>query len=167
MAPSATYCPRCAHYRMRAQPELFSAAEMQSTGGLKAHLEWEQQQQQLRLLEQQRVETAEVLPYEPHFYAWCAAASPFDPAVLDAIDHADGAAEAMLGAIRELAHASCAKADELIARAEKGDYEAVTELVDGGRVTVNPVTGDVQRTYVLCRRVNRRSQCPLFDPRGP
>jgi len=166
---TATHCPQCAHYRMRAAAELFSAADMQSTGGLKARLEWEQQQEQLRLLEQQRVDSSEVLPYEPHFYPWCAAATPFDAAVLGAVDEATTSPAASFadqaGRARDLARASRDAARALIARAGQGDYDAVTELLQGRRATVNPVNGDVQQMYVLCRRVNRRLQCPLFEPR--
>jgi hypothetical protein len=169
MATAAVYCPRCKHYRMRAQPELFSAADMQSTGGLKARLEWEQQQEQLRLLEQQRVEAGEVLPYEPHFYPWCAAASPFDAGVLDAVDQAfaggDVPSPELAGKVREMASASRVEARDLLARALKGDYDAVTRLVEAQRATANPVTGDVEQTYLLCRRIIRRAQCPLFEPR--
>jgi hypothetical protein len=168
MAP-ATLCPGCAFYRLRARPALFSAADMQSVGGLKASLEWEQQQDQLRLLEQQRIEAAQVLTYEPHFHPWCAAASPFDETVLRAVDEAIGADEAQRPGLsdtaRDAARISRGEAAELIGRARHGDYEAMTRLVEGQRATVNPVAGDIQQTYVLCERVNRFSRCPLFEPR--
>jgi hypothetical protein len=154
---------------MRAQPELFSDADLQSSGGLKARLEWEQQQDQLRLLEQQRVETGEVLPYEPHFYPWCAAATPLDQEVLAAVDEAlasnDAPSPETVDRIRKMADESGRAASDLLARAAKGDYEAVTRLLEGRRATANPVTGEVEQVYVLCRRVNRRSQCPLFELR--
>jgi hypothetical protein len=169
MAGTATHCPRCAHYRMWAQAELFSVADMQSTGGLKARIEWEQQQEQLRLLEQQRADAGDVLPYEPHFYPWCAAASPFDAAVLSAVDEAMASgstpAPPLVDRAREIARESRAQARDLIARAAGGDYDAITVLVQGRRATVNSVSGNVQQMYVLCRRVNQRLQCPLYEPR--
>jgi hypothetical protein len=166
---TAAYCPRCAHYRLRQRPQLFSAADMQSTGGLKASLEWEQQQDQLRLLEQQRMDAGEVLTYEPQFHPWCAAASPFDEAILQAVDEATAGDDAerpgLAGKARDLARVSRDEASDLIARAKQGDYDAITRLVEGRRVTVNPVAGDIQPTYVLCQRVNRQSRCPLFEPK--
>ncbi len=166
MATTA-FCPRCVHYRLRPQPELFSAADMQTAGGLKARLEWDQQQDQLRLLEQQRIEANEILTYEPHFHAWCAAASPFDEAILRAVDDAIGAGEdeqaALADKARQVALVSRQEATALLARAGEGDYDAITELVERGQATVNPVAGDIQQTYVLCQRVNQRSLCPLFD----
>lgn len=167
MTATTAFCPRCVHYRLRARAELFSAADMQSTGGLKASLEWEQQQDQLRLLEQQRIEAGEVLSYEPHFTPWCAAASPFDEAVLEAVDEAIAAGgvdrQALRDRAREVAHASRERVRELMTHAAGGDYEAIAELVERRSATVNPVAGDIQQTYVLCGRVNQRSLCPLFD----
>jgi hypothetical protein len=66
-------CIECRHYRMRARPELFSTAEMQSPGGLKALTEWEQQEKQYAEREAQRLLTGAAFTYEPHAYAWCAA----------------------------------------------------------------------------------------------
>ena len=160
-------CQRCVHYRLRARPELFSPADMQSAGGLKARLEWEQQQDQMRLLEQQRVQANEILTYEPHFHAWCAAASPFDEAILRAVDDAIEASDeerpTLAETARHVALVSRQEAAALLDRAHHGDYDAITQLVKGGRAAVNPVAGDIQATYVLCDRVNQRTRCPLFE----
>jgi hypothetical protein len=162
-------CQRCVYYRVRARPALFSSADMQSAGGLKARLEWEQQQDQMRLLEQQRVEANEIFTYEPHFHAWCAAASPFDEAILRAVDEAVEANDddrlGLAQTARHVALVSRQEAAELLARANDGDDEAMALLVERGRATVNPVAGDVQLTYVLCDRVNQRTRCPLFERR--
>jgi len=162
---TVAHCQRCVHYRLRARPELFSSADMQSAGGLKARLEWEQQQDQLRLAEQQRVDDNQPLTYEPHFHAWCAAASPFDEAILRAVDDATDATEEQKPTLaekaRQVALVSRHEATAWLASANEGDYEAMTRLVERGRVTVNPVTGEIQPTYVLCDRVNRRARCPL------
>jgi len=166
---NTAYCQYCVHYRLRAQAELFSAADMQSAGGLKASLEWEQERIQLRFTEQQKVDAEEnkVLDYEPQFHAWCAAASPFDEEVLRAVDEATAASEEertkLASNARQVAEDSRKQAAELLTRARAGDYEAVTRLVEQERIRVDPVGGDIQETYVLCQRVNPSGRCPLFD----
>lgn len=161
------FCPRCVNYRVRPQAELFSAADMQSAGGLKARLQWEQQQDQIRLMEQQRAETDDKIPYEPLFHPWCAAASPYDATVIHAVEAAIDASEddrpQLADAARRLALESRHTATALLDRARAGDYDAIVTLVGGGRVNVNPVAGDIEQTYVLCGRINQRGLCPLFE----
>jgi hypothetical protein len=65
-------CKDCRHYRMRAKPEPFSASELQTAGGLKARIEWQQQEKQHAEREAQLVGAGAPFTYEPHHYAWCA-----------------------------------------------------------------------------------------------
>ena len=71
-------CTKCMHYRVRPKTQLFSRSELQASGVLKVDLEWEQQEQEWRLIERQRFESGLPFNYEPHFYAWCAACTPYD-----------------------------------------------------------------------------------------
>src|SRR4029079_16596665 len=102
--------------------------------------EWEAARVHRPVREQQRTEAAQVLPSEPHFHPWCAAASPFDETVLRAVDEAIGADEAQRPGLsdtaRDAARISRGEAAELIGRARHGDYEAMTRLVEGQRATV-------------------------------
>jgi hypothetical protein len=70
--PSIRRCLDCVHYRMRPKPSLFNASELQSAGGLKARLDWQQQEKQHAELEAQMVGAGAPFTYEPHHYAWCA-----------------------------------------------------------------------------------------------
>ena len=65
-------CIDCRHYRMRLKPDLFSPSELQTAGGLKARIEWQQQEKQHAEREAQLVSAGAPFTYEPHHYAWCA-----------------------------------------------------------------------------------------------
>jgi hypothetical protein len=154
------------------QPKLFSAADLQSASGLKAQLEWDQQQNELRLTEQARIDAGEPLTYEPYFHAWCAAATPFDSAILEAIEQVASAAGGEEGVrqsgtdkAKKIASQSLERAQQLMQQAETGDADAMTKLVDSGRATVDPVTGEIAAIYALCQDINRSSRCPLYEPK--
>ena len=52
---------------------LFSAAELQTSGGLKARVEFQEQEKQHAEREAHMVREGVPFTYEPHHYAWCAA----------------------------------------------------------------------------------------------
>ena len=71
--PGIKRCVDCRHYNLRPKPDLFSGDELQTAGGLKARMEWEQQEKQHLAREEQMVAGNKAFTYEPHHYAWCAA----------------------------------------------------------------------------------------------
>jgi hypothetical protein len=77
-SPGIKACIDCRHYRLRAKPELFSSADLQTAGGLKARSEWEQQEKQHLQHEEQMVAAGTAFTYEPHHYAWCDAYTRLD-----------------------------------------------------------------------------------------
>jgi len=77
-APGLRLCANCRHYRLRSTPQLFSATELQTAGGLKAYSEWQQQEKQHAEREAQLVASGGPFTYEPHHYAWCAAFTRLD-----------------------------------------------------------------------------------------
>jgi hypothetical protein len=71
-------CKDCRHLRQRPKADLFSSAELQTAGGLKAFSEWQQQEKQHADREAQLYASGEAFTYEPHHYAWCAFYTPID-----------------------------------------------------------------------------------------
>jgi hypothetical protein len=71
-------CARCRHQRARARPVLFSPSELMSAEGLKAQLEWLQQQRQRAEAEQRRFFANVIFDYEPYNYPWCARYTPLE-----------------------------------------------------------------------------------------
>lgn len=92
--PPVRLCSTCRHVRIRPKPTLFSTAELQSPGGLKAHTEWQQQQKEHAQREAQLIATNGHFTYEPHHYAWCAAYTRTD--LVERARLGDGAALAEL-----------------------------------------------------------------------
>lgn len=156
-------CTKCQYYCMRPKPELFSLADLQTSGILKTKLEWDQQDQERRRLEMQRFETGQAFNYEPFHYPWCAAYTPYDSQLPKAIASAL-ALEDRQGA-RELAKESVSRGVELISQAQAGDTTALQELAEHNRATLNPVTGEIMQIYALCAYMNPTGQCPLFEPK--
>lgn len=76
--PILRICARCRHQRMRPEPELFSAGDLQTAAILKSQVEWDQQRRQRAQQETQRVAAGLPFEYEPHHFAWCAAFTPLD-----------------------------------------------------------------------------------------
>ena len=70
--PGIRSCIHCRHYRMRSKPDLFNTSELQTAAGLKARIEWQQQEKQHAERETQLVSSGAAFTYEPHHYAWCA-----------------------------------------------------------------------------------------------
>lgn len=198
MGTSVSVCKKCRHFRERSKPELFKANELQMPGVLKAKLEWDQQEQERRLIELQRFEADQPFNYEPHHYPWCAAYTPYDNTLPDLIkkvlmeedcerirdligisieccidenwikliERAISGDNASLKELTiNLAGISHARGNSLIKLAEAGDDEALQELAEKGRATVNPVTGEIMQIYALCARMNPRQQCPVFEPK--
>jgi hypothetical protein len=155
-------CTRCRNYRIRPEPELFGLSDLQTPGVLKSKLEWDQQNQERRLLEMQRFDAGQPFNYEPYHYPWCAAYTPYDNQLSGAIASALGHGDRERA--RQLAKESVARGVTLIRRAQAGDTAALQELAENGRATMNPVTGEVMQVYTLCARVNPTGQCPLFEP---
>jgi hypothetical protein len=157
-------CTMCRHYRLRPKTELFSPSSLQASGVLKAKLEWDQQEQERRQAELQRFEAGQPFTYEPFHYPWCAAYTPFDQALPPEMSEALSAGD--LDEARRLAQESVARGWVLIKEAKNGDFEALQELAERGRATMNPVTGEVSPLYALCARMNPMGQCPLFEPKS-
>jgi hypothetical protein len=70
--PGKRLCGYCRHSRRWVKPELFTSAELQTAGGLKALGEWEQQEKQHANRETLMVGNGDPFTFEPHHYAWCA-----------------------------------------------------------------------------------------------
>ncbi|HVR25556.1 MAG TPA: hypothetical protein VMU26_19840 [Candidatus Polarisedimenticolia bacterium] len=51
----------------------------------------------------------------------------------------------------------------LVERAKNGDKGSLTELMQLGGATVNPVTGDLSPIYALCIRKNARGDCEKYE----
>jgi len=162
-------CNTCRHCRKRPEVQLFDPYSLQSPGVLKAQIEWEQQEQERRRLEQQRFDAGAPFAYEPQYYAWCAAATPHDFAIDQAVAEAATAPDVERderGArAREIAKRSLDAAGELFRKAKEGEPDAIEQLARGGRAVMNPVTGEVSQIYTLCNRLNSSSLCPLHEPR--
>ncbi|KAA0231948.1 hypothetical protein EDS67_00705 [candidate division KSB1 bacterium] len=161
---SIAICSKCQHQRMRPKAQLFSQSDLQAPGVLKSKLEWEQQDQERRQIEMQRLDAGQPFNYEPYHYAWCAAYTPYDAQLQDVIANAlkDGEPEH----VRQLAKESVKRGQELIRRAKADDTAALDELAESGRATMNPVTGEIMQIYALCARMNPTGQCPLFEPKS-
>jgi hypothetical protein len=101
MEPQIHTCIDCRHYRMRAKPDLFSAADLQTAGGLKAQGEWQQQEKQHAEREAQVYASGQPFTYEPHHYAWCAAYTP-----LDLVTKANAGDQAALAQLMQEGHAT-------------------------------------------------------------
>jgi hypothetical protein len=133
------------------------------SGVLKAKLEWDQQEQERRLIELQRFEAGQSFNYEPHHYPWCTAYTPYDNTLAGAIEEALSVGNRKLA--RELAMKSHERGNKLIKQAEAGYDAALQELAENGRATMNPVNGEIMQTYALCARMNPGGQCPMFEPK--
>lgn len=160
MTISIAFCPKCKYYRKRPKPELFNESELQNSGVLKSKLEWDQHDNERRLLELQRVESGQPFTYEPYHYAWCEAFTPYVDRLKNIIDSA--ASENNLEHIRELVKQNTTRGLELVRLARDGDTVALQELIEHGNVTLNPVSGEILYVYALCAYMNPTGQCPLF-----
>ena len=134
---------------MRPRPELFSISDLQTPGVIKTKLEWDQQDQERRLVELQRFEEGKSFNYEPYHYPWCAACTPYDKQLAGAINKAltEGSQEHAC----QLAKESVARGEELIRQAQAGDLTALQELAENGRATRNPVTGEIMKILYAMR----------------
>jgi hypothetical protein len=153
-------CSRCAHFRMRAKPALFKSSELQTSAVLKAQLEWDQEDEERKRLEQQRFEAGQPFTYEPHSFPWCQAATPYDERLTDRLRK--GAADTA-----EAARTFATENRALLERARKGDDAALTELGDRASIVVNPVSGEISQVYTLCDRLNTMGACPLYEAAKP
>jgi hypothetical protein len=140
---------------------MFNVNELQVPGVLKAKLERDQQEQERRLIEMQRFESGQLFTYEPYYYPWCEAYTPFDNTLQSAISEALVKEDRELA--RELAKKSNTQGIDLIERAKAGDNAALQELAEKGRATINPVSGDILQVYILCAQMNQSGQCPIFE----
>jgi hypothetical protein len=95
--PGLRLCGDCRHNRRWVPPELFTSAELQTAGGLKARTEWERQSKQHAERETQLSASGGAFTYEPHHFAWCAAYTRL--ALVEAANAGDETAVATL--IRE------------------------------------------------------------------
>lgn len=150
-------CKDCQYYRRRTKTVLFKSTPATS----KASLKKDDNDEQLRLLEKQRFDLDYPFDYEPYSYAWCAACTPFDNQLLDAIKKGFKPDESLN--IQKIAMESVSRGMSLIDRASNGDQEALLELAERGRATFSPISGEVKQIYSLCDRINSQGQCPLFE----
>ena len=150
-------CSRCAHYRMRAKPALFKSSELQVSAVLKAQLEWDQEDEERKRLEQQRFEAGQPFTYEPHSFPWCQAATPRDRRLAEELQKVAPAD------VRARAREIAAENQALLQRARKGDDAAFTQLAGRSSVVINPVSGEIHQVYTLCDEVNARGNCPLYE----
>jgi len=145
---SISVCRDCTYYRMRQPLRLFGENDLGNAGILKAQMEWDQQLRQRALQEQQRVAAGQSFDYEPFSYAWCAAYTVLgESELLEDSSISDGPARPF---------------DLDYARALKADREAFERLASAGHAVMNPVTGDVSRTFALCVQLNPTGQCSEF-----
>jgi hypothetical protein len=76
--PTVRICRDCVHYRLRAPVRPFAAEQIVAAGVLKELNTWEQEERQRAQQEYQAFLARRPFGYEPHSYAWCAAASRED-----------------------------------------------------------------------------------------
>ena len=81
--PARVHCEGCA-WKADPTPVIpFSAEELTSAAGIKAHLEWEQTQRQRAQNEMQRKDSGRPFPYPPLNFAWCRCDEPKDELIAD------------------------------------------------------------------------------------
>lgn len=136
---------------MRAPLKLFGETDFGNAGVLKAQMEWDQQLKQRALQEQQRVTARQPFDYEPFSYAWCAAYTVLGKNELKSSSMEDGPARSY---------------DEAYVLALAGDREAFERLASSGLAVMNPVTGEVSRTFSLCVQLNPAGECSEFQAQG-
>jgi hypothetical protein len=158
-------CPNCRHYRVRPQPVLFSSRELQSPKVLEAKLKGEEEENTRRSLEEQRFRQGLPFDYEPHYYPWCAACTPYDPDLFTTLINLMNSGEEQ-PQIKEVAQKSVELGQRLIQKAKNGDSDALEQLANERRAKFNPVTGEVMLLYTLCAYVNATAQCPLFEQKS-
>jgi hypothetical protein len=154
-------CVSCRNYRMRPTAQLFSQADLQVPGVLKSSIEAEQQADERRRLEMQRLQANQAFTYEPFYYPWCAAATPFDPTAVAKAQDAGAAGDR--AAARKIAKDRVAEICDLRKKAKAGE-PVVNQLLDTGAMVTDPVSGDLVPVYGLCAVINQDGQCPMFDP---
>ncbi len=162
--PFPHLCIHCRYHQLRAKQQPFSTFALQTPGGLKAKLEWDEKQRQRAQQERQRVEAGLPFDYEPHHYAWCLAYTYIneqDMRRIEVVIETGGWAQA-----RVLVQESVQRGREVVRHARAGDERALGELAQSGQATMNPVTGEIRQIYELCGVKNPEAQCPLFDPKG-
>lgn len=65
-------CAQCMHYREKALVNPFqSNRPVWTPDVLEAKTKWDQEQDEIALLEKQRFEANEEFDYEPNYYPWC------------------------------------------------------------------------------------------------
>jgi len=160
MNKTFSVCVKCKHHRRKSIPELFSITDLQSPLVLKSKLEWEQQNNERRLMELHRFESGHPFIYEPYYYSWCAAYTPFNEKLYDDIRNAqlEDNSELISGLTKRLTAGW-----DLISSARNGDYFALQKLVEHNCAVMNPVTGEIAPVYALCANVNPDGQCPLYE----
>lgn len=92
--PQIRSCRDCRHRKDRPKANLFSSAELQTAGGLKAQTEWQEQEKQHSEGERQLFHSGGAFTYEPRHYAWCAAYTPIE--LVKAANGGDGVVLAQL-----------------------------------------------------------------------
>ena len=159
-------CPKCKYYRLRPEPILFTEADLQCPKILEAKINGEDKENARIDLEGWRYANQyakrEPFDYEPHQYPWCAACTPYDRNLFEAIDRVVESGGDQLQ-LQQMARISVEQSEKLIQKVVDGDLTALEELAAKGSAKFNPVTGEVMKLYTLCAYVNKTGQCPLFE----
>ena len=72
MNDDIVYCADCSHYRLKTLANPFSnVLDVWTPDILAAKNEWEQEQREIALNEQQRIEAGLDFDYEPNYVPWC------------------------------------------------------------------------------------------------
>lgn len=171
MVMNLAICSKCQHYKVRPKTELFNMNELQVPGVLKAKLEGDQQEQERRLIEMQRFESGQLFTYEPYYYPWCTAYTPFDNTLQRDVSEAlekenrELSPEEEIGIVKIISEKSNKCGIALLKKAKAGDNAALDELAEKGSATINPVSGDIMQVYILCAQMNPSGKCPIFKQR--
>lgn len=56
--------------------------------------------------------------------------------------------------------------EKLVADAQAGDQSALQQVMTQGGATMDPVSGDLRRLYILCQWKNPDGKCERYEPAG-
>lgn len=171
MRESLAICENCRHYNKPAQPELYTATELQTAGALKSLHDSHSEQKQDRSMEDTAFRSGDPFTWEPINYEWCEILTPVDLELQEKMQIK--LAQTDREGARMLAETSHSRMQRLMKEATNCkdpvvQRQALKELERRlGRLALNPVTGELINVFALCRRVNAERDCVLFEPSSP
>ncbi len=65
-------CAECRHFRQRTPVNPFGKSDVWTPDILDAKVKWDQEQNELLIMEQQRYQSGDEFDFEPNSYPWCA-----------------------------------------------------------------------------------------------